>query len=197
MTTATATSPDTAPLQIERTGGVATIRFNRPAALNAINVPMAQALLTAAQDLSADASVRAVVLCGAGKGFMAGGDLATLRQDPEGSATQLLGPRKALEVAMLGDTLSSDDALRLNLVNQVVPADTLDATVAAFAQRLAGGPTKALGHMRRLIRASFGHTLGQQFEAETASFIDCTASNDFRNGVDAFFANQTPSFAGN
>lgn len=267
MTTDTATSPDTTPLQIERTGGVATIRFNRPVALNAINVPMAQALLAAAQKLSADASVRAIVLCGAGKGFMAGGDLATLRQDPEGSATQLLGPltqalaifdqmdapliaqvhgvaagagmsvmlqadfviaaqgtrfnlayvnigaccdagaswalprvlglRKALEVAMLGDTLSSDDALRLNLVNQVVPADTLDATVAAFAQRLAGGPTKALGHMRRLMRASFGHTLGQQFEAETASFIDCTASNDFRTGVDVFFAKQTPSFAGN
>ena len=56
----------TPPLEVTREGGVATLRFSRPEALNAINVPMAQALLAAARTRAADASVRAVVLCGAG-----------------------------------------------------------------------------------------------------------------------------------
>lgn len=82
----------TSPLEVTRDGAVATLRFSRPGALNAINVPMAQALLAAVRQLAADASVRAVVLCGAGKGFMAGGDLATLRANPVQGAADLLGP---------------------------------------------------------------------------------------------------------
>ena len=80
------------PLEVTRDGAVVTLRFSRPEALNAINVPMAQALLTTVRELAADASVRAVVLCGAGKGFMAGGDLATLRANPVQGAADLLGP---------------------------------------------------------------------------------------------------------
>lgn len=57
---------------LERDGAVATIRFNRPQTVNAIDVPMARSFLAAARELARDASVRAVVLCGAGKGFMAG-----------------------------------------------------------------------------------------------------------------------------
>ena len=72
----------TAPLLLERNGAIATLRFNRPDALNAINVPMANAFLAAVQSIAADPGVRAVVLCGNGRGFMAGGDLATLRAEP-------------------------------------------------------------------------------------------------------------------
>ena len=53
---------------------------------------MAEALLEAVRGIAADPSVRAVVLCGAGKGFMAGGDLATLRANPVQGAAALLGP---------------------------------------------------------------------------------------------------------
>ena len=186
----------TSPLEVTRDGAVATLRFSRPGALNAINVPMAQALLAAVRQLAADASVRAVVLCGAGKGFMAGGDLATLRANPVQGAADLLGPlneavqvlatmnapviakvhgvaagaglslmlqadfviaaegtrfnlayinlgtscdvgaswalprlvglRNALEIALMGDTLTASDALRLGLVNRVVPAEHLE-----------------------------------------------------------------------
>ena len=77
-------------LEVTRQGAVVTLRFNRPHALNAIDVPMAQALLAAAHRLATDPTVRAVVLCGAGKGFMAGGDLATLRADPVQGAADLL-----------------------------------------------------------------------------------------------------------
>jgi hypothetical protein len=81
-----------APLLLGRDGAVATIRFNRPAALNAISVPMANAFLAAARELAADKGVRAVLLSGAGKGFMAGGDLAVLKADPLQGAADLIGP---------------------------------------------------------------------------------------------------------
>ena len=49
------------PLLLERHGAIATLRFNRPEALNAIDVPMANAFLTAVQTVASDPGVRAVV----------------------------------------------------------------------------------------------------------------------------------------
>ena len=256
----------TSPLEVTRDGAVATLRFSRPGALNAINVPMAQALLAAVRQLAADASVRAVVLCGAGKGFMAGGDLATLRANPVQGAADLLGPlneavqvlatmnapviakvhgvaagaglslmlqadfviaaegtrfnlayinlgtscdvgaswalprlvglRNALEIALLGDTLTASDALRLGLVNRVVPAEHLDTAAAALIDRIAHGPTLAYGATKRLMRASFDRDLDTQLIAETAAFAGCAATQDMRAGIEAFFEKKTPVFEG-
>ena len=254
------------PLQITRDGAVVTLRFSRPEALNAIDVPMAQALLAAVRDIAADASVRAVVLCGAGKGFMAGGDLATLRANPVQGAADLLGPlneavqvlatmnapviakvhgvaagaglslmlqadfviaaegtrfnlayinlgtscdvgaswalprlvglRNALEIALLGDTLTASDALRLGLVNRVVPAEHLDTATDTLIERIAQGPTLAYGAMKRLMRASFDRDLDTQLIAETAAFAGCAATEDLRAGIEAFFEKKTPVFEG-
>ena len=52
------------PVLLERQGAIATLRFNRPEVLNAIDVPMAQAFLVAVQTIAADPGVRAVVLTG-------------------------------------------------------------------------------------------------------------------------------------
>lgn len=265
-TTTTSSLPSGGPLELVREGAVATLRFSRPNALNAIDVPMAQALLAAVQQLAADPGVRAVVLCGAGKAFMAGGDLATLRANPVQGAVDLLGPlnaavqvlagmnapvlakvhgsvagaglslmlqadfviaaegtrfnlayinlgtscdvgaswalprlvglRHALEIALLGDTLTTTDALRLGLVNRVVPAKHLDEVAATLIDRLAHGPTQAYGAMKRLMRASFDRDLDTQLIAETAAFAGCAATEDMRAGIEAFFAKQPPKFEG-
>ncbi|MDD2545030.1 MAG: enoyl-CoA hydratase-related protein [Burkholderiaceae bacterium] len=254
------------PLLLERQGAIATLRFNRPEALNAIDVPLAQALLAAVQTLAADPGVRAVVLCGAGKGFMAGGDLATLRADPVQGAQDLLAPlneavtllsrlnapviaqvhgvaagaglslmlqadfvlaaegtrfnlayihlgascdvgaswalprlvglRKALEIALLSEPIDAAEALRLGLVNRVLPAAELDGAVAALAQRLAQGPTVALGHMRRLVRESFDRDLPAQLAAEAQAFVACAHTADLPAGIDAFFTKQAAIFQG-
>lgn len=261
-------SPDTStsPLRVERQGAIVTLQFHRPDALNAVDVPMALALRDAARAIAADRSVRAVVLRGAGKGFMAGGDLATLRSDPAQGAADLLGPlneavtllssidapviaqvhgvaagagmslmliadfillaegtrlnlayinlgtscdvgaswalprqvglRKALEIALLGDTLTADDALRLGLVNRVLPAAELDGAVQQLAERLAAGPTVALGHMRRLMRTSFDRDLPEQLAAEARAFDNCAHTADLPTGIAAFFAKQKPQFEG-
>ena len=62
-------------VELTRAGGVATIRLNRPDALNALNGQMGAELRDAIFEVADDDGVRAVLLTGAGRGFSAGADL--------------------------------------------------------------------------------------------------------------------------
>ena len=66
----------TEPILVERTGALVEIRLNRPEVLNALNQAMADALLAAVRAVEHDRSVRALLFTGAGRGFMAGGDIS-------------------------------------------------------------------------------------------------------------------------
>ncbi|MBA5686662.1 enoyl-CoA hydratase/isomerase family protein [Rugamonas apoptosis] len=72
--------PDANHVVLTRDGDVATLSFNRPAALNALDVPTAAAFLAACRTLARDPQPRAVVIRGEGRAFGVGGDLAALRQ---------------------------------------------------------------------------------------------------------------------
>ena len=74
---ATAGAAMTEPLLLERVDRVATITLNRPDALNTLDFTLMDALVDAAANVAADGGLRAVVLRGSGKHFMAGGDLRT------------------------------------------------------------------------------------------------------------------------
>src|SRR5258708_36660024 len=63
---------------VDRADGVATITLNRPAARNALDLVMRRELLTALDDLEADAATRVVILTGAGGHFSAGGDVKNM-----------------------------------------------------------------------------------------------------------------------
>jgi len=84
------TTASNATVLTSRDGAVAHIRFNRPAALNAIDLDLARSFRAACGALAQDPSVRAVVLSGQGRAFMAGGDLAALQQDPVPLASDLI-----------------------------------------------------------------------------------------------------------
>lgn len=62
-------------LLVERNEGVATLTMNRPESMNSLSVALKEALLEATRDVSADPTVRAVVLTGNGRGFCVGQDL--------------------------------------------------------------------------------------------------------------------------
>ncbi|HEX6573288.1 MAG TPA: enoyl-CoA hydratase-related protein [Steroidobacteraceae bacterium] len=70
----------------ERRGRVAIVTLNRPESLNGFTTDLRLGLLNALQDVAADASVRAVVLTGAGRGFSAGADL---KAEPMTSGAQV------------------------------------------------------------------------------------------------------------
>ena len=88
-----------APLSIDRRGAVAHVRLDRPATRNAFDERLAAALREAFETLSADASVRAIVLGGAGEAFCAGGDVAWMRRTGALSKDANLDDAKAFAAA--------------------------------------------------------------------------------------------------
>lgn len=78
-------STDDAPILLRRSGSVAWLTFNRPHVANAIDAPLAAAFRETIAELNQDRDVRALVLCGAGKAFCAGGDLKRFAQEADGA----------------------------------------------------------------------------------------------------------------
>lgn len=254
------------PILFERDGGIARIRFNRPAQLNAVDLATSRAFLDACRRVASDPEVRVVLLSGEGKAFGAGGDLNELADDPvagaprliepvhdaikliaeldvpfvasvhgivaggslslamacdivvaaegtrfnlsyvkigatcDGSATwslpRLVGTRNALGIALLGQTFDAAEAYRMGMLNLVVPVESLEATSREIAERLARGPTRAIGAMKRLIRTSFERSLPDQLDAERDRFVENVRTEDFRAGIAAFLDKRTPVFRG-
>jgi 2-(1,2-epoxy-1,2-dihydrophenyl)acetyl-CoA isomerase len=67
--------PESAPLRVERDGGIAILTLDRPDVLNAFDEPLTEALGSALREAADDHAVRAVVITGAGRAFSAGQDL--------------------------------------------------------------------------------------------------------------------------
>ena len=75
-------------LLVEVDGAVATLTLDRPAALNALTVPVKVALREALENIAADREIRAVILTGAGRAFCAGQDLAE-RDEPDAAPLEV------------------------------------------------------------------------------------------------------------
>jgi 2-(1,2-epoxy-1,2-dihydrophenyl)acetyl-CoA isomerase len=158
------------------------------------------------------ASVRGGV-AGFGMSLMMACDLAIAADDafftlayrhiglsPDGSSTwtlpRIVGTRKAMELALLGDRIHAADALRLGLVNKLVSTDLLAQETTALALRLATGPKLALAHTKRLINASLTNTIETQMNLEGVAVSDCMASEDLQEGITAFVEKRAPHFKG-
>lgn len=119
---------------------------------------------------------------------------------PDGGLTWLLerrlGHRIAFELAADAQRVSASRCRELGLVNRVVPKGAALATASEWAHQLAAGAPLALAHTKRLLRecASLDLRQAQRREAEAQS--QCIDSEDFREGVSAFFAKRTPRFTG-
>jgi len=109
---------------------------------------------------------------------------------------RVLGARKTMELLMLSERIDAQTALALGLANRVVPPAELAAETLQLAQRLASGPTRAFGELKRLMRAAARNGLDAQLAAEIESFGACAVSEDFKEGVRAFGAKRPPRFEG-
>jgi 2-(1,2-epoxy-1,2-dihydrophenyl)acetyl-CoA isomerase len=109
---------------------------------------------------------------------------------------RIVGLRSALQIALLNESIDAKHALALGLVNKVVTAQQLDAEVGSLAQRLANGPTKALGRMKRLLRQSGTNGLHGHLALELATFVESARTNDFREAIDAILGKRPPRFTG-
>ncbi|GAA1973904.1 enoyl-CoA hydratase-related protein [Kitasatospora viridis] len=121
-----------------------------------------------------------------------------LTADSGGSWTlpRLVGHARATELMMLPRTVGADEALRLGLATQVVPAAELAATAREFAQRLAAGPTLAYGAIKTALDFGATHSLSETLEKEDELQTLAGNSEDHRIAVRAFVAKERPTFLG-
>lgn len=108
----------------------------------------------------------------------------------------LVGLRKAMELALLGDKVDAAEALRLGLVNRVVPLAELEMATESIARRLAAQSPLAIARTKTLLRAAVGAPFATQLDAERTAFAAGAVTEDFGEALDAFFAKRKPVFAG-
>lgn len=109
---------------------------------------------------------------------------------------RLIGLQKAKEMVFFGDDLSAEDAHRVGLVSKVVAPDQLEATARDWAERLAKGPTFAIGLSKRLLNRSLESSFETALEEEAMAQMLVTQSEDTREGMTAFMERRQPQFKG-
>ncbi len=120
---------------------------------------------------------------------------------PDGSSSyflpRIIGQRRTFELMLTNRVLNSDDALEWGLVNQVVPAEELMATVDKVAGQLASGPTGAFAVVKRLLVNGAIDSLESQMEHEARGIAACSRTADGKEGIAAFLEKRRPKFSGN
>jgi len=107
-----------------------------------------------------------------------------------------IGTRKAMELALLADRIPAAEAQRIGLVNFVVPAASLAAETDKLVQRLASGPTRAYALIRNEILGSLENSLEEQGRLEAEGYAAAALTDDWSEGLGAFFAKRKPQFRG-
>lgn len=120
---------------------------------------------------------------------------------PDGGASWLLPQvttrARAAALMMLGEKLPARQALDWGMIHQVVPDDRLENAAFALAARLAAGPTRALGLMRRQLAQASQCSLTQAMRIEAEHQRIARRTADSREGTAAFKEKRPPIFAGN
>jgi enoyl-CoA hydratase/carnithine racemase len=274
-TAALTPSPATAPASAlalanvlyEKKGAVAYVTVNRPKVLNALNSPTWKDLRTAFEDARDDATVRGVILTGAGdKAFIAGADISELAHVaafeaeessrfgqgvldlienlgkpviaavngfalgggcetamactiriavetakfgqpevalgllPGGGGTQrlprLVGKGRALQLILSGEMVSAQEAYRIGLVNEIVPAAGLIARAEAILKKIAANAPIAVKLSLAAVNKGLETSQGEGLALEASYFGLCAATDDKKEGTTAFLEKRAPQFHG-
>jgi 2-(1,2-epoxy-1,2-dihydrophenyl)acetyl-CoA isomerase len=112
-------------------------------------------------------------------------------------ATRVVGAAKARELYFLSDRVSAQEALRVGLVNRVVPAAELEKATRELALRLASGPAVAYRYMKENInRAASGADVFDCLDLEATHHVHTGLTEDHREAARAFVEKREPTFKG-
>lgn len=150
---------------------------------------------------------------GAGCGFALSGDIAVMARSaylllafvniglvPDAGSTWYVakgaGRAKAMEMALLGERMTSDAALDAGLVTRVVDDEKVLDEALAIARKLAAGPTVAIALIRKQVAEALTSTLAETLLIERANQSVAGGTADFRDAVAAFAEKRPPRFEG-
>lgn len=251
----------------EKRSGIAYVTLNRPKVLNALNTSTWKDLRTAFEDARDDATVRGVILTGAGdKAFIAGADIGELAHAsaldaerssrfgqavlelvenlgkpviaaingfalgggcetamactiriavehakfgqpevklgllPGGGGTQrlprLVGKGRALQLILSGGMISAQEAYRIGLVNEVVPAAELITRSEAILKEIAANAPAAVRYSLEAVNKGMNTSQSEGSVLEASYFGLCAGTEDKREGTSAFLEKRAPQFRG-
>jgi 2-(1,2-epoxy-1,2-dihydrophenyl)acetyl-CoA isomerase len=119
---------------------------------------------------------------------------------PDSGATfvlpRLIGLTKAYELMITADKIDAQEAMRLGLLNKIVPTDQVMKEAEEWAARLAKGPTKAFGLTKRAVNRSIYPDLEELLENEAYLQEIAGRTADFQEGVTAFLEKRQPAYTG-
>lgn len=119
---------------------------------------------------------------------------------PDAGATwiipRLVGVARARAMMMLGERIPAEQAAAWGLIHEAAPDDEAAARAEALAARLAAGPTRALGLMRRTLARALEGSLDETLTDERWAQRDAGRTADFAEGKAAFLQRRPASFKG-
>lgn len=118
----------------------------------------------------------------------------------DGSSTfylpRIVGLQEAKRIALLNERIGASEAAELGLVTEVAGADEFEDRLDELAERIADGPTKAIGRVLRLLEESSARQLPDQLAAETDRMAQTARTDDYSEGISAFEEKREPEFTG-
>jgi len=105
-----------------------------------------------------------------------------------------VGVHKACELIFSGEVIDAQEAEKIGLVNRVVPAAELEEKTMAFALKLAGKSSFAIGMAKKSIYQGLNMDLASAIESEARAHVMTMLSDDMQEGIAAFKEKRSPKF---
>lgn len=173
----------------ELTRNICELRKPVVAALNGVTAGAGAAIALACDFRLAAEGVKIAFLFN--KVGLAGADMGVAYLLP-----RLVGTARAMELLCLGEPILAERAEQIGLVNRVVKAEDLQSEALLLAQKLAAGPTFAIGMTKVQIYSEWTMALPAAIEAEAQAQALCMLTEDFAEGYRAFKEKRLPQFHG-
>jgi enoyl-CoA hydratase len=251
-------------LVVERDGNVAIVRINRPKVMNALNTTVLNEIRDVFNELNADDEIHCCILTGEGRAFVAGADIAEMKEftgeqarvfsangqdafrtieridkpvigaingfalggglelamacdfriasdkakfgQPEvtlgvipgfcgtGRLRRLVGEGNARMLLLTGEMIVAQDALRMGLIQAIIPHDALMEEVLDKAKSIASRGPASIRLMKKIL--SFNAEVGLEGQAvvESIGFGACFATGETKEGMGAFLEKRPPDW---
>lgn len=119
---------------------------------------------------------------------------------PDSSSTwhlpKLVGLSLANEMLLLNRVLKAEEALRFNLVNKMIPFEIFLSDVNKFAGEISQGASMAFSFTKKLLKESYFNSLDTHLDREAEHIVKTAGTEDFQEGLKAFFEKRKAEFKG-